>query len=50
METDIGALLSKEMFVSGTQVNYFLICNFIQKGNTLVLHEVKKREKVGKGA
>jgi len=26
VETDIGALLSKEMFVSGTQVNYFIIC------------------------
>jgi len=25
-ETEIGALMSKEMLFSGTQVNYFVIC------------------------
>ena len=91
-ETDIGALLSNEMFVSGTQVNYYVICktklwlfshfvtmeqssdlvsygklvhetsyggtkkeividnriaiDFIKKGDTLVLHEVKKGKRL----
>lgn len=92
-EADIGALLSKEMFFSGTQVNYYAICktklwlfshfvtmeqssdlvsygklvhetsyggdkkkeiiiddriaiDFIRKGDTLVLHEVKKGKKL----
>jgi len=92
---DIGALLSKEMFVSGTQVNYYVICktklwlfshfvtmeqssdlvsygklvhetsyggdrkkeividdriaiDFIRKGDTLVLHEVKKGKRMNK--
>jgi len=96
-ETEIGALLSKEMFFSGTQVNYFVICktklwlfshfvtmeqssdlvsygklvhetsygakrkeividdriaiDFIQKGDTLILHEVKKGKRLdGEGA
>ena len=94
METDIGALLSKEMFVSGTQVNYFIICktklwlfshfvtmehscdlvsygklvhetsygekkheividdriaiDFIHKGDTVILHEVKKGKRMEK--
>lgn len=93
-EPDIGALLSKEMFFSGTQVNYYVICktklwlfshfvtmeqssdlvsygklvhetsygskkkeividnriaiDFIQKGDTLVLHEVKKGKRMDK--
>ncbi|MBN1762229.1 MAG: CRISPR-associated protein Cas4 [Methanomicrobia archaeon] len=92
-ESDIGALLSKEMFFSGTQVNYYVICktklwlfshfvtmeqssdlvsygklvhetsyggdkkkeividdriaiDFIRKGDTLVLHEVKKGKRL----
>jgi CRISPR-associated exonuclease Cas4 len=91
-ETEIGALLSKEMLFSGTQVNYFVICktklwlfshfvtmeqssdlisygklvhetsygakkkeividdriaiDFIQKGDTLILHEVKKGKRL----
>jgi CRISPR-associated exonuclease Cas4 len=93
-ETDIGALLSKEMFFSGTQVNYFMVCktklwlfshfvtmeqssdlvsygklvhetsygsqkkeividnriaiDFVQKGDTLILHEVKKGKRLEK--
>ena len=91
-ETDIGTLLSKEMFFSGTQVNYFIVCktklwlfshfvtmeqssdlvsygklvhetsygekkkeividdriaiDFIQKGDKLILHEVKKGKRL----
>jgi CRISPR-associated exonuclease Cas4 len=94
MEQEIGALLSKEMLFSGTQVNYYIICktklwlfshfvtmehssdlvsygklvhetsygekkkeividdriaiDFIQKGDTLILHEVKKAKKMEK--
>lgn len=94
MEQEIGALLSKEMHFSGTQVNYYIICktklwlfshfvtmehssdlvsygklvhetsygekkkeividdriaiDFIQKGDTLILHEVKKAKKMEK--
>lgn len=90
--TDIGALLSKEMFFSGTQVNYFMVCktklwlfshfvtmeqssdlvsygkfihetsygahqkeividnriaiDFVQKGDVLLLHEVKKGKRL----
>jgi CRISPR-associated exonuclease Cas4 len=93
-ETDIGALLSKKMWFSGTQVNYYVVCktklwlfshfvtmeqssdlvsygkfvhetsygtrkkelvvddriaiDFIQKGDTLVLHEVKKGKRLEK--
>jgi len=93
-ETDIGALLSKEMLFSGTQVNYYVICktklwlfshhvtmeqssdlvsqgklvhetsygakqkevmiddriaiDFIQRGDRLVLHEVKKGKRMEK--
>lgn len=89
---DIGALLTKEMFITGTQVNYFMVCktklwlfshfvtmeqssdlvaygklvhemsygekkkeiiiddriaiDFIQKGDTVVLHEVKKGKRM----
>ena len=94
MKQEIGTLLSKEMLVSGTQVNYYVICktklwlfshfvtmehssdlvsygklvhetsyrekkkeividdriaiDFIQKGDTLILHEVKKAKKMEK--
>ena len=93
-ETEIGALLSKEIFFSGTQVNYFMVCktklwlfshfitmeqssdlvsygkfvhetsygaqkkeiimdnriaiDFVQKGDTLILHEVKKGKRLEK--
>jgi hypothetical protein len=43
MEPDIGAVLSKEMFFSGTQVNYFVVCKTKLSKNIVIYHRGERR-------